>query len=158
MTRFDPAAAAELIALAREDAGLTQAELARLAGVTQPNLASMEAGRRRPSPEMLERILRAADYRPSLPISRNSAEIRAAAARVGLANPRVFGSVIRGEDHFDSDIDLLVDAPPGTGFGPLALFADEVETLTGFPTEVHSASSASRSDFGAARLREAMPV
>jgi predicted nucleotidyltransferase len=40
-------------------------------------------------------------------------EILALAARHGMRNVRVFGSVARGDDRPDSDIDLLVDVEPG---------------------------------------------
>jgi uncharacterized protein len=36
-----------------------------------------------------------------------------AAAVHGVRNLRVFGSVARGEDRPDSDVDLLADLPPG---------------------------------------------
>jgi uncharacterized protein len=36
-----------------------------------------------------------------------------AAAAHGVHNLRVFGSVARGEDRLDSDVDLLADLPPG---------------------------------------------
>jgi uncharacterized protein len=40
-------------------------------------------------------------------------EIGAMAARYGARRLRVFGSVARGEEREDSDVDLLVDLPPG---------------------------------------------
>jgi predicted nucleotidyltransferase len=43
----------------------------------------------------------------------NSDAIRAIAARHKAFNVAVFGSVARGEDEPDSDIDLLVDFQPG---------------------------------------------
>jgi len=46
----------------------------------------------------------------------------AAVERAGGSNLRVFGSVARGEDGADSDVDLLVDLPDDTGlFALLAL-------------------------------------
>lgn len=39
--------------------------------------------------------------------------IRAIVAHYGGVNPRVFGSVARGEDTEDSDLDILVDDPEG---------------------------------------------
>lgn len=36
----------------------------------------------------------------------------ALAERRGLHNVRVFGSMVRGDYHEGSDVDLLVDAPP----------------------------------------------
>ncbi|QUY62870.1 XRE family transcriptional regulator [Gulosibacter molinativorax] len=85
---------------------------------------------------MLERILKAADYRPSLPLAELADSIATAAGRHGLSNVRVFGSTVRGEDHFDSDIDLLVTPSSSTDLFDLALFANEVRELTGFHADV----------------------
>jgi predicted nucleotidyltransferase len=51
--------------------------------------------------------------RPSEVLEQNREAIREATTRFNAANPRVFGSVARGEDGPDSDIDILVDALPG---------------------------------------------
>ena len=40
-------------------------------------------------------------------------DLVATAAARGVSNLRVFGSVARGEDRPDSDVDLLADFPPG---------------------------------------------
>lgn len=40
-------------------------------------------------------------------------EIEAAAAKYGATHIRIFGSVARGEERTDSDIDFLVDLPQG---------------------------------------------
>lgn len=153
MARFDITRAADLIRAARIDAALTQAELAGRAGLRQPSLAQMESGRRSVSNEMLERVLRAADYRPSLPLAAHATEIRDAAVRHGLREVRVFGSVLRGEDAFDSDIDLLVTADDDTDLFDLALFSEDVRRLTGFPVDVVADGSA----LAAARA-EAVPL
>ncbi|NHN44928.1 XRE family transcriptional regulator [Chryseoglobus frigidaquae] len=121
---------------ARLDAGLTQSELASRAGISQPSLAQMERDTRTPSDEMLERVLRAADYRPSLPLADFASQISALAAKRGIERVRVFGSIVRGEDHFDSDIDLLVSPRPHVDLLDLALFAEEVRVMTGFPVDV----------------------
>ena len=52
--------AANLIKLARRDAGLSQRELARRAGTSQGAIAAYEAGKRSPTLETLARIVRAA--------------------------------------------------------------------------------------------------
>lgn len=54
--------ASGLVETARIRADLTQAELAERAETSQPAIALYEAGRRSPSLETLERILRAAGY------------------------------------------------------------------------------------------------
>lgn len=76
-------------------------------------------------------------YAPSLELLRGHRdEILDVAARRGVSNIRVFGSVARGDAGPDSDIDLLVDfdrSHPGLDlFG----FAREVEEMVGHPVEV----------------------
>jgi uncharacterized protein len=52
-------------------------------------------------------------------------------------NVRVFGSVARGEDTPESDVDLLVDFPASErGLFPLLRLAGEVERLVGRPVDV----------------------
>ena len=46
-------------------------------------------------------------------VRRRRKDLVAAAAAHGVSNLRVFGSVARGEDRPDSDVDLLADFPPG---------------------------------------------
>ncbi|MBB6178343.1 nucleotidyltransferase family protein [Pseudorhizobium flavum] len=52
--------------------------------------------------------------RPSEVLEKNREAIREATKRFNAANPRVFGSVARGEDKYGSDLDILVDALPGS--------------------------------------------
>jgi len=64
------------------------------------------------------------------------AEILHAAAKHGAANVCVFGSVARGEETEESDIDLLVDvAGEPTPWFPGGLVAD-LEELLGRPVQV----------------------
>lgn len=156
MARFPVDDAAALIRAARLDAGLTQAALAERAGLRQPSLAQMERGTRAVSEEMLERVLAAADYRPSIPLARHAGEIRAAAAARGLDDVRVFGSVVRGEDGFGSDVDLLVTPAPGADLLDVALFIDEAEALLGFPVDV--VSDAALPETLAGLAAEAVPL
>lgn len=72
MARFRREDAPSLVREARRDASLTQAELAGLTGMSQSTLAQIESGKRAVSAEMLERILRMADYRPSVPLARHA--------------------------------------------------------------------------------------
>ncbi|GAA1819305.1 MULTISPECIES: helix-turn-helix domain-containing protein [Brevibacterium] len=136
MGRFDSDDARDLIRTARLDAGLTQAELAERAGMRQPTIAQIESGTRKISPETLERILQAADYRPALALERVVSQVRDIAAELGLRNVRVFGSVARNEDGYDSDIDLIVSADDGVDLFDLAYFGEQVRQITGFPVDV----------------------
>ena len=63
-------------------------------------------------------------------IEENRSAIRALIAHHGLRNGRVFGSMARGDDDAMSDVDLLVDVPPGTsGFAMGALQMDVQDML-----------------------------
>ncbi len=53
-----------------------------------------------------------------------------------LQNPRLFGSVARRDDDDLSDLDILVEAPPGTSLFDLAAAEIEIEELLGCRTEV----------------------
>jgi hypothetical protein len=115
---------------------MSQTELARAARMSQPNIAAIEAGRRAVGPEVLERLLRAADYRPSLPLEEAAEAIVTAGLRRGIRDIRVFGSIAHGADHFTSDIDLLARVDEGRGYFDIAMFQNDVESLTGFPVDV----------------------
>ena len=121
MSRFRRDDAPSLVRAARGDTSLTQAELAGMTGMSQSTLAQIESGKRAVSTELLERILRAADYRPSVP-----------------GTLRVFGSVARGTDGFESDIDLIGTPTRDLSLFDLADIATFASDLTGFPTEVHA--------------------
>jgi uncharacterized protein len=51
------------------------------------------------------------------------------AARHGASNVRLFGSVARGEERPDSDVDLLIDLDADRGFGDYLSLAEELESL-----------------------------
>ncbi len=95
--------------------------------------------------------------KPSLLLEKNRDAIRAAAGRRGLANLRVFGSVLHGEDHEGSDLDLLVDAPPGRGLLDLCGLEEDLETLLGIRVEVLTPGFLSKK-FRARVVAEARPV
>jgi predicted nucleotidyltransferase len=97
------------IRVERRAVGLSQSQLARAAGVPQPNLSAYENGRRVPSPEVLERINRAPTVRPSARVMQHRDSIRALVAMHHAVAPRIFGSVARGDDEPGSDVDLLVE-------------------------------------------------
>ena len=51
------------------------------------------------------------------------------AARHGASNVRLFGSVARGEERPDSDVDLLIDLDTERGFGDYLGLVEELEAL-----------------------------
>ncbi len=67
------------------------------------------------------------------------AEIRAAAAASGARDVRVFGSVARGEERPESDVDLLVELEPGRTLFDLAALEERLEALLGRPVQVATA-------------------
>jgi hypothetical protein len=139
--------AGELIQLAREDIGMTQAELARAAGMQQPTVSAYESGSKRPRPDTLTRILLAARARPSVPLMVYADEIRSAARDFHLSRVRVFGSSVRGDDTEVSDIDLLVHADDAATLYDLAGFTDAVREITGFEVDVLTESQAESPHF-----------
>jgi predicted nucleotidyltransferase len=113
----------------RTQAGLTQDQLAARSGVAQPNIAAYESGRRVASEAMLERLRRAASRLPHEAVEANRDALLAIATKHGLSNVRLFGSAMRRTDTPESDVDLLVAAPQGTGLLAISAFAMEVEEL-----------------------------
>lgn len=110
--------------------GLSQAALARAAKVPQPNLSAYENGRRTPSAEVLDRLRGALRVRPSVRVARHRQSLLDVVAKHHASNPRLFGSIARGEDGVDSDVDLLVDFAEDAGlFDEIALRLDLAELL-----------------------------
>src|ERR1017187_8466864 len=68
----------------------------------------------------------------------NREQILAIAARHGARNVRVFGSVARGEDTPESDVDLLVEFEPGRGLLNHAALIEELQNLLGCKVDVAS--------------------
>ena len=64
--------------------------------------------------------------------------ILAVAARYGVTNIRIFGSVARHEAREDSDLDLLVTFPRGTSLLDQIGFSQDLEDLLGMRVEVAS--------------------
>jgi predicted nucleotidyltransferase/DNA-binding XRE family transcriptional regulator len=150
---------AGLIRDARLQAGLTQEELAARARTSQPAVARYEQGKALPTLLTLERLLKAcgrqavistsATAEPQGPrtapvrqvgvrsrLLRRRIRLLAAAKRRGVRNVRVFGSLVRGEEHADSDVDLLVDLQPGRTLLDLAAFRREASGILGVKVDV----------------------
>src|ERR1017187_7947130 len=74
--------------------------------------------------------------RPSEVLPQHRETIRQLVIEAGMANPRVFGSVLRGEDVEGSDLDLLVDPAPRTSLLNLAGLQIEIEAQTGVKVDL----------------------
>jgi uncharacterized protein len=68
--------------------------------------------------------------KPSEALHTHRAAIRRVIEQSRMRNPRVFGSVLRGEDSSDSDLDLLVDALPGATLLDLKTLGTGVELFS----------------------------
>lgn len=138
----------ELLREARRRSGLSQSELATRAGVTQSVVSEYEAGKRQPAVPTLARLVAATGYELTLGLERSGPVVRGlpdtplgrrlrqhrkalldAAQSAGASNLRVFGSVARGEDGPDSDVDLLVDLPENTSLFTLLALEGALERI-----------------------------
>jgi predicted nucleotidyltransferase len=72
-------------------------------------------------------------------------------------NPRVFGSVARGEEHEGSDIDLLVDLPEGYTLVDLAGLKLEISELLGEPVDL-ATPDLLKPDHLKAAVKDAVPL
>jgi uncharacterized protein len=79
---------------------------------------------------------------PSLAVLRKRrAQILSVATRRGAHNVRVFGSVARGNQDEESDLDLLVDFDDGVGLFAWAGLIRELEELLGCAVDVVEVAS-----------------
>ncbi|MBX3142827.1 MAG: helix-turn-helix transcriptional regulator [Trueperaceae bacterium] len=90
--------AADTLKTCRASAGSTQRALAAASGVSQPRIAAYESGRVVPTADSLQRLLDACKVRPSLVLERHRDAVLGMVSEAGGLEPRVFGSVARGED------------------------------------------------------------
>ncbi len=81
----------------------------------------------RPQPRRLSKLSGPVGQR----VRRKRKALTAAAAAHGVTNLRVFGSVARGQDRPDSDLDLLADLPPGMGLFGLGRVQADLEAIIG---------------------------
>jgi predicted nucleotidyltransferase len=98
--------------------------------------------------------------KPSTALENNRDAIRAAVSRHRTSNPRVFGSVLHGEDGEDgeeSDLDILVDALPGATLFDLGGLHVELEELLGVRVDLLTPNELPRR-FRARVLSEATPI
>jgi len=154
---------AAMIRRIRSDAGLSQAELARRAGTSQPALARYEAGTSLPALPTLERLVAACGQRLQLhavaateasspptsvraqlgpharKLRRHRRRVLDAARTHGVRRVRVFGSLARDEATSSSDLDLLVELEPGRTLLDLAAFRREAAEILGMPVDVATA-------------------
>jgi len=143
---------------ARVAARLTQGEVGRRAGLPQSAVSRYESGSKTPSLPVLERLFEAMGLHLTLkltpsrprasasgvpfvgPVGRSvqprRAELRSFFAHEGFGSPQVFGSVSRGDDRADSDLDVVVDLPDGLGLFGLVAAARRASGIAGVSVDV----------------------
>lgn len=95
--------------------------------------------------------------RPSEACWKHREAIRRIVASHGVANPRVFGSVLHGDDTEDSDLDLLVDANDRTTLFDIVTIERELRETLGVDVDIQTPESLSKR-FRDAVLMEAVPL
>jgi predicted nucleotidyltransferase/DNA-binding XRE family transcriptional regulator len=148
--------AALLVRSARERAHLSARDLAARCGVSASTVTRIERGEINPTVAMLERLLDASGNelivtvephpkRPTIDALRALRnEIVAAVGRFGGTNVRVFGSVARGTANDESDVDLLIDVPAGTGLIGVEQITEAVSAVVPWPVDVITSGAARR--------------
>jgi predicted nucleotidyltransferase len=95
--------------------------------------------------------------RPSEVLPKHRDAIRRMVLESGMANPRLFGSVVHGDDVDDSDLDLLVDPSPETSLLDIAKLQIQLEARVGIKVDLRTPKFLPPS-FRDKVLAEAIPV
>jgi uncharacterized protein len=95
--------------------------------------------------------------KPSEAFHLHRAAIRSVVTAHRARNARVFGSVLRGLDTDDSDLDILVDPTSETTLFDISAIRIELRKMLGVPVDVLT-PNALPDKFRAAVLAEALPV
>jgi predicted nucleotidyltransferase/DNA-binding XRE family transcriptional regulator len=146
--------AATIVREARQRAGLTQTELASAAGVEQSVVSAYETGKREPGFETLRKLVAASGLsltfdlveRPAVSplralVELHRVELVKSLTSLGASNIRLFGSVARGDDGPNSDIDLLVDVADTVGLFELSAMSIEAKRILGVDVDVVPSNS-----------------
>jgi uncharacterized protein len=95
--------------------------------------------------------------KPSEALNTHRSSIRRIVESHRACNPRVFGSVLHGNDTHDSDLDILIDPTPETTLFDIGAIRHELLQLLGLPVDVLTPKSLPEK-FRALVLAEAMPI
>lgn len=95
--------------------------------------------------------------RPSIALESNRAAIRRIVEAHRARNPRVFGSVLHGDDAEGSDLDLLIDPTADTSLFDIGAIRLELGALLGVPVDVLTPNGLP-DKFRARVIAEARPV
>lgn len=116
----------------REYHGLSQLEVARAANLHQSDVSVAESGKRT-STHLLKRVFEgiARSTSPSRIVERRRDVMRAYLESNGVSDVRIFGSTARGQDRWDSDIDIIATLPPKASLFDLVEWESDLRRLAG---------------------------
>lgn len=95
--------------------------------------------------------------KPSVALQANRALIRSVVERHRARNPRIFGSVLHGDDQEGSDLDILIDPTSETTMFDIGAIRHELLQLLGVHVDVLTPNALPDS-FRAKVMAEALPV
>lgn len=95
--------------------------------------------------------------KPSLALASNRDAVRRVVEAHRACNPRIFGSVVHGDDTEDSDLDILIDPTPETTLMDVAAIQVELQRLLGVSVDVLT-PRALPDKFRSVVISEAVPV
>ena len=95
--------------------------------------------------------------KPSEALNKNRVQIRQIVASHHASNARVFGSVAKGEDTDQSDLDILIDPTAETTMFDIGAIQHELLQLLGVPVDVLT-PNALPDKFRAQVIAQALPV
>jgi uncharacterized protein len=95
--------------------------------------------------------------KPSAALQTYRDQIRSVVARHRVSNPRVFGSVLHGDDQEGSDLDILVDPTPDTTLFDIGSIRHELGVLLGVSVDVLTPNALPES-FRSKVMAEAKPL
>jgi uncharacterized protein len=95
--------------------------------------------------------------KPSEVLTEHRDALRRLILEAGMANPRLFGSVLHGDDAEGSDLDILVDPSPSTSLLDIAKLQLRLEAEVGVKVDLRTPGFLSPA-FRQHVLAEALPV
>ena len=133
---------------------MSASALATASAVSTSTVTRIERGEINPTVQMLDRLLAASGNRLAVAVHpvrplQTLGDLRAYRTEIldvvsafGGSNVRVFGSVARGEATGDSDVDLLIDVPAGTGLFTVEEITDALERLLPWKVDLLTSGAA----------------
>jgi uncharacterized protein len=95
--------------------------------------------------------------RPSVLVEKHREAIKQVVAANRASNPRVFGSVARGDDDEESDVDILIDPDENMSLWDMARITRKLQDMLGVEVDIVS-SRVLKGRFGRSVLSAVKPL